>query len=219
VNLEKKVNSASFLGEHGRALFGARSAGLGETRASEAVAPPDVIEEMPEVALAEPIEEMLPPPPPAPPPPPPAPVIDLSRLEAAIDRLRMFSDRLAAEARSDALELGLMIARKVVEGELAVNADRLIGVVKSAIGRVGESRRIVVHMAPEDVELLGAKDTGEVPALSRGAAKVEVVPDASLTRGDVLVEGDHLTVDARLDAKFGEIRRALLESAWEEGGE
>jgi flagellar assembly protein FliH len=148
----------------------------------------------------------------------------------------MLSDRLASEARSDALELGLMIARKVVEGELAVNADRLISVVKSAVSRVGESRRIVVHLAPEDADVLnghgqtghaGAKDSTEggaapvaapspIERLGRGAAKIEVVADPSLSRGDCVVEGDHLSVDARLDAKFAEIRRALMESAWEE---
>ena len=241
VNLERRVESASFLGEHRRAM--AKVAGAGATPvdfvSADGVVPANEVELLP----PEPVEGA--PPPPAP-EPPPAPVIDLSRLEAAIDRLRMFSDQLAAEARSDALELGLMIARKVVEGELAVNADRLFGVVKSAVARVGESRRIVVRMAPEDADLLnGVTAPGGTPAaapaeaaadgsgpasapatvpaqppasarLSRGAAKVEIIADPTLTRGDCLVEGEHLSVDARLDVKFAEIRRALMESAWEE---
>jgi hypothetical protein len=218
VVLERKVESAGFLGEHRRAM--ARAVSM--EGAAPAPEPMEMVPEMP------PVEEMAPPEPvvpaevlpPAPPPPPPAPVIDMSRMEAAIDRLRLLSERLAAEARSDVLELGLMVARKVVEGELSVNADRLIGVVKSAVARVGESRRIVVHLAPEDVELLQAgKEPGAaLEKLSRGAAKVEVVADPSLSRGDCVVDGDHLNVDARLDAKFAEIRRALLESAWDDEG-
>jgi hypothetical protein len=218
VTLERKIESASFLGEHRRAM--ARAVSLDGTPPPAAVAPPEVslVEELEapaEVVAA----EVVAPPVELPPPPPPAPVIDMSKLEAAIDRLRLLSERLVAEARSDVLELGLMVARKVVEGELSVNADRLIGVVKSAVNRVGESRRIVVHLAPEDVDLLqgGKPEPGTaLDRLSRGAAKVEVVPDATLSRGDCVVEGDHLTVDARLDAKFSEIRRALLESAWDQ---
>jgi flagellar biosynthesis/type III secretory pathway protein FliH len=231
VNVERKVESAGFLGEHRRAM--AKAALDGSAEASRAGAPrPAAVEEFFDVPGAEPgspitnamavmqqqQQQQL-----------PAPVIDMSRMEAAIDRLRLLSERLAAEARSDALEVGLMIARKVVEGELSVNADRLIGVVKSAVTRVGESRRIVVHLAPEDAELLHAplpaSADGKTPAapnaiarLSRGAANIEVVADPSLSRGDCVVEGDHLSVDATLDTKFGEIRRALLETAWEEQG-
>ncbi|HEY0706798.1 MAG TPA: FliH/SctL family protein [Polyangia bacterium] len=237
VNVERKVESAGFLGEHKRAMAKAASLdGSADLRRAEAAAAAPA-QEFYEVSGLEPSEAMAT----AmsvmqqqqqPQPPAPAPVIDMSRMEAAIDRLRLLSERLAAEARSDVLELGLMIARKVVEGELSVNADRLIGVVKSAVSRVGESRRIAVHLAPEDAEMLtgGPEEAGTdgsgaaaaVPSallrLSRGAAKIEIVPDASLSRGDCVVEGDHLSVDATLDTKFGEIRRVLLETAWEEQG-
>jgi hypothetical protein len=230
VNIDRKVESASFLAEHRRAIGGVAA---NDVRAMA----------MDDVFGVDPAEEMLnltPAPPagaaaaPAPPPPAPAPVIDMSRLDAAVDRLRLLSERLATDARSDALELGLMIARKVVEGELAVNADRLISVVKSAVSKVGESRRIVVRLAPEDADIIngkanpGDKQDAEADAaappvpsglerIGRGAAKIEIVADPSLSRGDCVVEGEHLSVDARLDAKFAEIRRALMESAWEDG--
>lgn len=242
VNIDRKVESAGFLGEHRRALVGAaaldgsvearQAMSAGRSTADElyGVGEMDEAQGNDAVAVVEPS------------PPPPAPVVDMSRMEAAIDRLRLLSERLTAEARSDALELGLMIARKVVEGELSVNADRLIGVVKSAVSRVGESRRIAVHLSPEDAEMLtgppqaaqqaigdgvgsdAGADAGpkkpHVPTglarISRGAAQIEIVADATLSRGDCVVEGDHLSVDATLDTKFGEIRRALLETAWQE---
>ena len=224
VNVDRKVEAAGFLAEHSRALAGVAANDVRVGGAAPATIPgvDDLIELVDPAAMA---TIGVGAPAPAAPAPPPPPVIDYSRLEAAVDRLRLLSERLASEARSDALELGLMIARKVVEGELAVNADRLINVVKSAVSRVGESRRIVVHLAPEDAELFnGGREaaageptaTAAMERIARGAAKVEVVADASLSRGDCLVEGEHLSVDARLDAKFAEIRRALLESAWEE---
>jgi hypothetical protein len=237
VNVDRKVESAGFLAEHRRAIGGvaANDVRAVDVSGMEGAGPVDEMLNLvgPGANAGAPNVPALAPPPP---PPPPAPAIDMSRLDAAVERLRMLSDRLASEARSDALELGLMIARKVVEGELAVNADRLISVVKSAVSRVGESRRIVVHLAPEDADVLnghgqtghaGAKDSTEggaapvaapspIERLGRGAAKIEVVADPSLSRGDCVVEGDHLSVDARLDAKFAEIRRALMESAWEE---
>lgn len=151
----------------------------------------------------------------APPPPPPAPVIDMSRMDAAIDRMRMLSDRLAADMRNDALELAMMLARKIVEGELTSSVDKLMGTVRSAVRRLGESRRITVRLSPEDAELLskGNQPSNELGGLS--AARVEVVADAALGRGDCLVEGELGSVDARLDTRFAELRRAIAEDASE----
>lgn len=153
------------------------------------------------------------------PPPAPAegPPVDLSRLEAAIERLRLQADRLAAESRADALELALVLARKIVEGELTVNVDQVISLARSAIKRLGESRRIVVRLAPADAEVIRARSQGGiVDALSAGAAQVEIAADPSLRRGDCVVEGDLMAVDGRLDTRLAELRRLLTENALEE---
>jgi hypothetical protein len=149
------------------------------------------------------------------PPPPPAVVVDMSRMDAAVDRLRMLSDRLAADMRNDALEVAMMLARKIVEGELTTNVDKMMGTVRSAVRRLGESRRITVRLCPEDAELLTKenKQPGDVAGLS--AARVEVVADPALGRGDCLVEGDLGSVDARLDTRFAELRRVIAEDAAE----
>jgi flagellar biosynthesis/type III secretory pathway protein FliH len=47
-------------------------------------------------------------------------------------------------------------------------------------------------------------------------SRVEIVPDASLGRGDCLVEGDLVTVDGRINARIEELRRVLDTGAWED---
>ena len=145
--------------------------------------------------------------------PPPPPPVDLSRLEAAVDRLRMLSDRLAAEVRADAVEVAIMLARKIVEGEITMNVDRLLGSVRSAVRRVGESRRIIVRLCPEDAEALNAATKGNYAELGGGVARVEIISDASFGRADCVVEGDLGEVDARLDSRLNELRRALTDGA------
>jgi hypothetical protein len=150
------------------------------------------------------------------PPPPPVPTVDMSRMDAAVERLRMLSDRLAADVRNDALEVAMLLARKIVEGELTTNVDKMMGTVRSAVRRLGESRRITVRLCPADAELMsngGNRPVGEMAGLS--AAKVEVVSDPTLGRGDCMVEGDLGSVDARLDTRFAELRRAIAEDAAE----
>jgi flagellar assembly protein FliH len=145
------------------------------------------------------------------PPPAPAPVIDMSRMDAAIERLRLTSERLASDVRADALEVAMLLARKIVEGEVTTNVDKMMGMVRSAVRRLGESRRVTIRLCPADADLLtnGGKRTPEdVAGLS--AAKVEVVSDPTLSRGDCQVEGELGSVDGRLDTRFAELRRAIV---------
>lgn len=145
--------------------------------------------------------------------PPPPPTVDLSRLEAAVDRLRNLSDRLAAEVRADAVEVAILLARKIVEDEITMNVDRLLGTVRSAVRRLGESRRITVRLCPEDAEALNAATNSNTTELGGGVARVEIIADASFGRADCVVEGDLGSVDARLDTRLNELRRALSDGA------
>jgi flagellar assembly protein FliH len=161
------------------------------------------------------------PPAPSPPPPPPPPV-DLSRLEAAIERLHLQADRLAAEVRADALELALVLARKIVEGEVTVNVDRVIAMARTAVRRLGESRRVVVKLSPDDAQALTARQAASplAPLNAGSALQVEIVGDPALGRGDCLVEGELGAVDGRLDTRLAELRRILAEATQDgEGAE
>lgn len=142
------------------------------------------------------------------PTPPPAPVAVLQpanpRLEAALMELTLRGERLAEQARSDALELGLIVARKILEREIATNLEALFSLIKSAIRRVGESRTTTVRVCEADFERLhGSADT----AFTLG--RVELKVDPTLGPGDVMVDGEHATVDGRLGTRLEEIVRSL----------
>lgn len=142
---------------------------------------------------------------------------DAQRLEHALDRLQMLGDRLAAEARADAVEVALLVARKIVEGELEVNVDRFLAMVRSAVRRLGESRRVVIRLAPADAEVVESmrqRNGGELAGFS--SIQMEITADPTLKRGDVVVEGDLVAIDGRLDTRMAEMRRALAEQAMEE---
>jgi flagellar assembly protein FliH len=142
-----------------------------------------------------------------------------NRLGAAVEMLRTTSERLAAEARSDALEVGFLIARRILETELATSPEPLVALVRSTIRRLGEARKMVVKLSPGDAEAVNAILAARGPsAVSTVAtAQVEVVADPSLGRGDCLVEGDVGTVDGRIATRVEELRRALADEHLEEG--
>jgi flagellar assembly protein FliH len=152
---------------------------------------------------------------PAPTPPPPPVVAQPTpnpRLEAAIEALRLRSERLAEQARSDALEVGFMVARRILELELSQSPAPLFALIRSAIRRAGESRKVVVRLCPADQVKIEAARKGQADgALS--LLNVDLVPDPSLSPGDCVVEADLGTVDGRLTTRLAELARALEPSA------
>ncbi len=139
------------------------------------------------------------------------------RTSATIELLRATAERLAAEARTDALEIGFLVARRILEMELSASAEPLVNLVRSAVKRLGESRKLTIHLSPADAQALGAvlESRGSQAVAPATVTKVEIVADGSLGRGDCLVEGDLVTVDGRIDARMEELRR-VLDAAAEE---
>lgn len=150
-----------------------------------------------------------PPPAPAPAPSPPAaPPAPNPRLEAAIEALRLRSERLAEQARSDALEVGFMVARRILEQELTQSPAPLFALIRSAIRRAGESRKVRVRLSPADQKRVEEARKGQADG-SLSLLNVELVPDPSLGPGDCVVEADLGTVDGRLTTRLSELARAL----------
>lgn len=139
------------------------------------------------------------------------------RTAAAVDVLRATAERLAAEARTDALEIGFLVARRILDMELTAGPEPLVNLVRTAVKRLGESRKISVHLSPADAHALSAvlEARGNQAVAPATIAKVDIVADGSLGRGDCLVDGDLVTVDGRIDARMEELRR-VLDAASEE---
>jgi flagellar biosynthesis/type III secretory pathway protein FliH len=134
------------------------------------------------------------------------------RVASALEVLRSAADRLAADVRVEAIELGLLVARRILETELSSSVEPLVALVRGAVRRLGEGRRIVVRLAPADAEAVtaAAAASGARPLAGIAVAEIEVLADASLGRGDCVVEGEFGSVDGRLSARLEEVRRALL---------
>lgn len=140
------------------------------------------------------------------------------RTTTAIELLRATTERLAAEARTDALEIGFLVARRILEMELSASAEPLVSLVRSAVRRLGESRRIVIHLSPQDAQAMNAviESRGPQAVAQASISRVEILADPSLGRGDCLVEGDLVTVDGRINARIEELRRVLEAAGTEE---
>ena len=158
-----------------------------------------------------------PPPPPRALPTPPPEVVQvaplapdlrpemLARLQIAIDKLRHEGERLAEQARADTMEIAFMIARRILEQELRTGPDALFALVRTAIRRAGDVRRVLIRVAPQDVKALEG-DAGKAALQSITVARVEIIGDATLTPGDVVVESAEARIDGRISSRLDELR-------------
>jgi flagellar assembly protein FliH len=129
----------------------------------------------------------------------------LARVTSAVETLRAQAAHLAEQARADALEIGFAVARAILAAEIRQSPEALFSLVRAAVRRAGDSRRVVVRVAPEDLELLQS----ERGTLGVAAARVELAADRALSRGDCVVEADFGRIDGRLETRLSELRRAV----------
>jgi flagellar assembly protein FliH len=132
----------------------------------------------------------------------------LQRIDAAVEMLQVQAERLAEQARADALEIGFLVARKILETEIRSSPEPLFALVKSALRRAGESRRVVIRLCPDDAAALHAKKDS-LAAGNLSAALIEIVPTADLEPGDCVVETDFGRIDGRLATRLEEVRRSV----------
>jgi flagellar assembly protein FliH len=156
-----------------------------------------------------------PPPPVEPKPDPVATARALERLDLGVTLLRSQGERLAEQARSDALELAFMIARKIMEREIHSDPVALLSLIRSAITRAGEANQITLRLNASDADALRIAGH-DLTTTTFSLAKVSVVADPNLSPGDCIVETNLGTVDGRLSTRLAEMRETV-ESAIEQG--
>jgi flagellar biosynthesis/type III secretory pathway protein FliH len=118
-------------------------------------------------------------------------------------------ERGADEASLDrAVELAKLLAERLLRHALSLSPGEIASLARGALGEARGARRIRIHANPKDAEILSSV-TEELDPDGRVHA---VVPDPSLLPGDLRLETDVGTVDARLGAGLAQLAARLREA-------
>jgi flagellar assembly protein FliH len=130
----------------------------------------------------------------------------IQRYAAAVQEIAATRSRTRREAEEDIVMLGVAIARKLLQREISVDPDSLLGLVKAAMQRIDarEIHRVRVH--PEDARVLTQALNGQ-----ESHRKIEISPDPSLERGAVILETSRGSLDASVETQLKEIERGFLD--------
>jgi flagellar assembly protein FliH len=132
---------------------------------------------------------------------------NIDRIAGALENFRLHAEHLAEQARSDALEIGFQVARRILEIELSTSPEPLFALIRSAVQRVGESRKVSVRLCPSDLSRVDAG--GGKAAMGLSIVQLEMISDSALSPGDCIVDGDFGAVDGRINTRLQELRRTV----------
>ena len=127
----------------------------------------------------------------------------LARNLAALARLR---DAIREEATHDLVRLAVSIAARVMHREASLDPDALIGLVKSAFGKLQarEIQRVRMHPGLEPLVRKSLEQCASPKNLVLAA-------DAALKPGELFFETSQGILDASVDTQLREIERGLID--------
>jgi flagellar assembly protein FliH len=119
----------------------------------------------------------------------------------ALDGVAKLRAETAEAVERDAIELSLALAEKVVAGTLAVEHERVADVVRGALRRLTERRRVTVLVHPDDLELVRTASERFAAELG-GIEHCDVQAERRIARGGAIVRTDEGQIDASVETQL-----------------
>lgn len=135
-------------------------------------------------------------------------------LQAAASSLGAARDDVIARAEARAVELGVVLAQKILATALELEPMRLLGVVEGALRHLVDADEVVLEVNPADVALLET-ELGTLDPSANGPKTITVSGERRVGRGGCVVRTREGEIDARLETQLeraAELLRGALSS-------
>lgn len=129
----------------------------------------------------------------------------LDQATAGVDALR---EEIAAAIERDAIELALQLAEKIVTGALAVETERIVDVVRGALRRLSDRRRVTILVNPDDLETIRTATDRLLTELG-GIEHCEVQAERRISAGGAIVRTEEGQIDARVQTQLVRARELV----------
>jgi flagellar assembly protein FliH len=130
-------------------------------------------------------------------------------LGEALREVHELRRREAEEMERDAVELALALAGKILVGALQVEPERILEIVRGALRRVSERRRITVLVDPADIDLVSGA-LAELQVQAGGIELCDVQADRRVGRGGAIVRTAEGEIDATVETQLERARELML---------
>ena len=131
--------------------------------------------------------------------------------EEALDELRAGEVRWTGTIEENICALSTVIARQILERELAMDIEPVAALVRSALSEFPIDQPIRIRINPTDLNALSSVGAIESDPLHAIAPDREArwLPDSSIAPGGCVVEGRERIIDGRIDTAIERVYRRL----------
>lgn len=147
----------------------------------------------------------------------------MDQARQAIEEATATAGRIKAEADVEAdarllaserqmVDIGLAVARKILNYEIAENYALILPVITAALDKVRDQDQITVRVSPQNLDLVN-EAMPELQSRLSQESSLTVTGDNGLKNGDCVVETAFGVIDARLDTQLDAIKTSLKEAS------
>jgi flagellar assembly protein FliH len=122
--------------------------------------------------------------------------------------LEALRDELSVDLEKGAIELGLMLAGKILAGALEARPELVVDVVQGALRRIADRRRIAVLVNPGDLERV-REAVGAITSQGSGVELCEVISEERVPLGGALVRTSAGEIDASVHTQLERAREVM----------
>jgi len=130
----------------------------------------------------------------------------LARAASSIEQMEQVRREMRHQMEEDLVKLAVAVARRILHRELSVDPNAVQGVVRATISQIEARELHRIRISPEDR-----------PSVERALQhiafppRVELVPDAGLERGSLVLETARGNYDASVETQLREIERGFTD--------
>jgi flagellar assembly protein FliH len=129
-------------------------------------------------------------------------------LEQALRDIDALRTEVADTVETDAIELALELAEKILATTLELRPELILDVIRGALRRLGDRRRVIVAVNPDNLETV-RQLIGELPGRGSGIEHCEVVSDERVGFGGAVVRTVEGEVDVSVQTQLERAREVI----------
>lgn len=133
---------------------------------------------------------------------------------ALLEEIKRVQKSVLCEHEKYIVQLGTLIAKKIIHNELKTEKDLVVNMVKKVIGNFDGLGSIKISVNPEEYDHL-LQYQPELEKFIDDEQSIKIRPDASIKASYPFIESDYSAMDLNMEKQFSEISEVLDHSMME----
>ncbi len=106
-------------------------------------------------------------------------------LKSSLEYIDLFKEKILNTAKSDTLELAILVAKQIVKKEISLFPEALFSILEDSISHISTKDKLIIYLSKDDYEIIKNKNF-----TLANVQKISLHIDTQLSQGQVRIESD-----------------------------